>query len=60
MAHTFAKYLHYGKAANPIDFVVIKQRLLGSIKDTRAYRSALIHVKSKDLVGFMANSQLKI
>ena len=62
MAHTFAECSHYDKAANPIDFVVLNQRLLGSIQDTRAYRSTVIDVKSKDhcLVGFMANSQLKL
>ena len=48
MAIQLTWYSRDGKTANIIDYVIVNRRLAGSIQDTRAYRSAVIDVKSKD------------
>ena len=61
MAYQLTWYSRDGKTANLIDYVIVNQRLAGSIQDTRAYRSAVIDVKSKDrhLVVSRVNLKLK-
>jgi hypothetical protein len=61
MAHRLIWYSRDGKTANLIDYVVVNRRLVGSIQDTRVYRSAVIDVKSKDhhLVVSRVNLKLK-
>ena len=61
MAHKLTWYSHDGKTANLIDYVIVNQRLAGSIQDTRVYRSAVINFKSKDdhLIVSKVNLKLK-
>ena len=47
-ANTYKWYSRDNKTANLINWVIVSQRLVGSIQDTRAHRSAVIDVKSKD------------
>jgi len=59
MAHKLTWYLRDGKTANLIDYVILNQRLAGSIQDTRVYRGAVIDVKSKDRHLVMSRVNLK-
>ena len=47
MVHKITWYWLDGKTANLIDYIIVNQRLAGSIQDTRVYRSAVIDFKCK-------------
>ena len=61
MAHKLTWYPCDGMIANLIDYAIVIGRLVGSIQDTRIYRSIVVEVKSKDrhLVVSMVNLKLK-
>ena len=48
IAHQLTWYSRDGKTVNLLNYAIANRRLAGSIQDTRAYRSAVIDVKSKD------------
>ena len=48
MTRNLKRYLHDGKTADFIDYIIVNQRLAGSIQDTKVHRSVVIDVKSKD------------
>ena len=48
MVHKLTWYSRDGKRANLIDFFIVNRLLVGSIQDTRVYRSDVTDVKSKD------------
>ena len=47
MAHNLTWYSRDGKTSNLIDYVIVNQRLAGSMQGSRKYRSAVIDFKSK-------------
>ena len=47
-SHNLTWYSRASKTANLTDYVIVNQRLAGSIQDTRAHGSAFIDVKRKD------------
>ena len=53
-------YSRAGKTANLIDYPIVNRRLVGSIQDTREYRSAVIDVKSKYHHQVVSKSNLKL
>ena len=61
MAHKLTRYSHDGKTAKLIDYVIVDQRLTGSIQHTKVISCSGIDVKSINhhLVVSRANLKLK-